>query len=426
MAKVEQLQCPSCGAREVSHISGINYHCDYCHSTFIVKNDNPNNGVNFNPPQPFDIKAASNKPIKIFVLITIIVSLMGVGISFFMVISSKETVNKSLSIFDNWQNWSVNNYSCLVGSKGAVVWLILKTQTNRLDSVKYQIRLIDPQTKKIISEHPLGKSMPWKELFNQSKIFDSDFYVDNDTIYNISEDGGIQGFGLYTGERLFGNEWFQNKFPQLKSGITKTEKQYYKKAVKISSANGDDFTYYLDSKQLLTKKEDEKKGNKESDLTENIYLTRTKKSELYLCTKRRRLNEGYYLEESYIKSFATNHSYYSDVKQIKKIGDAVFAMAVPIENYNNGLVLFYASDFSNQANGILALINNEGQFVWKNSDTIFKKIISDNTSDNIYLRFNLKNNLLVVNINNAGNQSVGINLETGKTLFVFNQSYNID
>lgn len=101
-------------------------------------------------------------------------------------------------------------------------------------------------------------------------------------------------------------------------------------------------------------------------------------------------------------------------------------MAVPIENYNNGLVLFYASDFSNQANGILALINNEGQFVWKNSDTIFKKIISDNTSDNIYLRFNLKNNLLVVNINNAGNQSVGINLETGKTLFVFNQSYNID
>ena len=85
-----------------------------------------------------------------------------------------------------------------------------------------------------------------------------------------------------------------------------------------------------------------------------------------------------------------------------------------------------ASDFSKQANGILALVNKEGQFVWKNTDTTFKKIISENTNENIYLRYNLKNNLIVININNAGNQSVGINLKTGKTQFVFSQSYSID
>ena len=426
MAKVEQLQCPSCGAREVSQISGINYQCDYCHSTFIVKNDNSFSGINFNQPTPIDIKSVSIKPIKTFVLIAIILALMGVGMSVFIMSSAKKSITTSIGIFGNWQNWSLDNYNCLAGTKGAVVWLVLKTQTNTLDSVKYQIRLINPQTKKIISEQALGNTKPWKELFNQSKIFDSEFFVGNDTIYNISEDAGIQGFDLYSGDRLFGNEWFQNKFPQLKSGITKTEKQYYKKAVKITSADGDDFIYYLDSKQLLTVKEDEKKGNKESDFTENIYLTRTKKSELYVCTKKRRLNEGYYLDESYIESLAANHSFYSDVKGIKKIGDAVYAKAVPIENYKNNLVLFYASDFSKQANGILALVNKEGQFVWKNADTTFKKIISENTNDNIYLRYNLKNNLMVININNAGNQSVGINLETGKTQFVFSQSYSID
>jgi len=116
----------------------------------------------------------------------------------------------------------------------------------------------------------------------------------------------------------------------------------------------------------------------------------------------------------------------SYIKDIKLLNDSVYAMAVPLNRSDKGLLFFYASNFSKHADGVLALVNKEGKFMWKNKDATFKKIVAENTSDNIYLRYNISDNLIVININNAGNQSIGVNLKTGKTEFVFNQSYTID
>ncbi|MBA2611735.1 MAG: hypothetical protein H0U95_07185 [Bacteroidetes bacterium] len=435
MAKIEQLTCPACGAHEVKSIGGVNYQCDYCHSTFIVKADNPFHKFNFDP----DIFSSQNvetinqmkitavKPVKLFVVIMVAVALIGVGVASFVLTTVSNATKSTSTFFGDWQKPNIDNYNCLVGSKGAVVWLVLKTQTNKLDSVKYLLRLIDPITKKIMVEEPLGKPKAWKELFNQSKQFDNDFYVANDTAYNISEDGGIQGFDLYTGKRLFGNEWFQSKFQQLKDGISKIDKQYYKKRVKLTSAAGDDLYYYLDSKLLIGEKEDEKAERDKPVFTEEIYLSQNKKSQLYLCNKQRRSNESYYISDSYIEQFKERSSYMRTyIKSIKPIGEALYAKALPINEYNNNLLFFYASDFSKNADGVLALVNKEGNFAWKNTDTTFKKIVKENTSDNIYLNYNLNKDLLVININNSGHQSVGVDLKTGKTKFVFKQSYSID
>lgn len=425
MAKVEQLKCPSCGATEVSHISGINYQCDYCHSTFLVKNENPFHQVH--PQKPINVTPVSIKPVKIIVVFAVLMAVVGVGVSVFVLSVSKSAISSSTSFLSDWQKPGVDNYNCLAGSKGAVVWLVVKTQTNKLDSVKYWLRLIDPVTKKIISEEPLGKPKAWKELFNQSKIFDSEYYVSNDTVYNVSEDGGIQGFSLYTGKRLFGNEWFEKRFPQLKEGLIKTDKEYYRNRIKISSAAGDDLYYYLDSKLLLTEKEAEKVNSEERVFEENIYLSQNKKAQLYLCNMKRNSGDSYNISDSYLEQFKSSNNYMSSyIKSIKPLSDSIYAMATPVKKYDDKLLFFYASNFSKHADGVLALVDKNGQFTWRNKDSTFKKIVSNNSSDNIYLRYNLGKDLIVININGSVNQSVGVNLKTGKTQFIFNQSYSLD
>lgn len=425
MAKVEQLKCPSCGASEVSHISGINYQCNYCNSTFLVKNENSFHQVH--SEKPINVTPINVKPAKVLIVIAVFMAIVGMGVSFFVMSVSKSTISSGTSIFSDWQKPGVDNYNCLAGSKGAVVWLVIKTQTNKLDSVKYWLRLVDPVTKKTIAEEPLGKPKAWKELFKQSNIFDSEFFVSNDTAYNVSEDGGIQGFDLYTGKRLFGNEWFEKKFPLLKEGITKSNKEFYRNRVKLSSAAGDDLYYYLDSKLLLTDKEAEKANSEERVFEENIYLSQNKKAKLYLCNMKRNSSDSYVISDSYIEQFNSNNKYMSSyIKEMKPLGDSVYAMATPIKKYNDKLLFFYASNFSKHADGVLALVNKDGQFAWKNKDTTFKKIVANNSSDNIYLRYNLGRDIIVININGSVNQSVGVNLKTGKTQFVFNQSYYLD
>lgn len=425
MAKVEQIKCPACGASEVSHISGINYQCDYCHSTFILKQDNPIHQINFDIPKNIDLKPIPIKPIVTIVAVIFMFVIIGIGASVFYFVGAKKD-KPVIEFLGDWQKPGLDNYNCLVGSKGAIVWLVLKTQTNKLDSVKYFLRLVDPVTKKIVSEQPLGKPKAWKELFNQSNVFDSEFFVSNDTAYNVSEIGGIQGFDLYTGKFLFGNEWFEKKYPLLKDGITKASKEYYKDRLKITSAAGDDLYYYFASKQLLTKEQDEAREKEERVYSEDIYLTRNKKSRLYLCNMQRRSTDGFVIDESYLEVFNSHGASYSYIKGVKPVNDSVYPMAVPIQKINDGLLFFYASNFSKKANGILALVNKDGNFLWKNSDTTFKKLVQENSSDNLYIKYKLAKDLIVIDVYNSRNQSVGVNLKTGKTQFVFSQSYTLD
>lgn len=425
MAKVEQLKCPSCGATEVSHVSGINYQCDYCNSTFLVKNENSSYQLNLDPQK---INAIPFKPAtKLIVFFAVLVALMGVGMSLFIISPSKDSIKNSTSFSSEWQKPSIDNYNCFAGSKGAVVWLVLKTRANKLDSVKYWLRIVNPVTKKTIAEEPLGKAKAWKELFSHSREFDNEYYVSNDTAYNVSEDGGIQGFDLYSGKKLFDNEWFEKQFPQLKDGIIKTNKEYYRNRIKISSASGNDWYYYLNSKLLLNEKEVEKLNSEEKVFEENIYLSQNKKSQLYLCMMKRNSGDSYNISDSFVEQFKSYNNYISSyIKNIKLLSDSVYPMATPLEKYNDKLLFFYASNFSKHADGVLALVDKTGQFIWRNNDTIFKKIVTNNTSDNLYIKYSLGRDLIVINIIGSINQSVGVNLMTGKTQFVFNQSYTID
>lgn len=456
MSKVEQLTCPACGAHDVSQISGVNYQCNYCNSVFIVKDDNPFSGFNKNKTSfsglskeeileklkkgeiPFSSESTTTfhttvdvnvqrkpvaKPARSAGIVAVVVILILVGAGAAVFTLKSKSGSKNNGSLDGWKTPNIYNYNCLVGSKGAVVWLLLKARANTSDSVKYWLRLIDPTTKKIIAEGPLGQSTAWQEPFHLSKQFDSEFYVVNDTAYNISEDGGMQAFDLYSGKKLLGNEWFETKFPELKDGIAKLDKQYYKKRVKLTTASGDKFYYYPDTKLLIDKKAGDKSDPDKPVFSEDIYLSRTQKSQLYLCNMKRGKDDDFYVSENYVEQFKSHSpNLYSNIKSIRSIGDVVYAKALPLQENDHQLLFFYATGFSKNAGGVLALVNKEGVFSWKNTDTTFKKVINGNRGDNIYLDYHLNKNFMVINLNNNGYQSIGVDLKTGKTQFVFQQS----
>ena len=255
---------------------------------------------------------------------------------------------------------------------------------------------------------------------------DGEFYNMNDTLYNVSEEGGIQLFNLYTGERLGGNELFENKFKRLNVGISKTEKQYYKHAVKVSTNTGDDFIYFFKLRLLIQADSEHSVLAKYKVFSEDIYLKKNKKSNLFLVSMKRMPNDNYYLDDYYIERYFSNPSYFKDeIKEFRAINDSVFPKATPICKYNDCLVFFYSSDFSNHGNGILALVSKEGKVKWRNSDTLFKKIVKKNGGDNFYIPLQQNGDFLIFNLTNSGYQSIGIDLKSGITQFVYNQSYLI-
>jgi hypothetical protein len=427
MGYTERLKCPSCGSGKVSSISGINYQCDACSNTFIFKQ------------HPVQISQDSSslpandvvKPKFVFKKLLLVISgLVGMGIaglSAFLHTTSSESKTFVAVNNNQWGKPNLESYNCFAGSKGATIWLILKKQTNVLDSVSYTLRILNPETKQLITEEPVGKPITWKDKFNQYKRFDTEFYALNDTLYNVSEEGGLQGFDLYSGKKLIDNTWLEAKFTPLKDGIVKTEKQYYKKRVKIRTVSGDDFFYHLNTRQLLSETESDNQYWNNYVISENIYLTNTLKSELYLCTAKRNEGQTFYIETQNINYYLTHpKSTNPFFKTIKKKSDSIYPKALPIMKYNNDLLFFYASNFSKKANGILALVAKDGSFRWQNNDSLLKKIVKENANDNFYINYQVKNNLLVINYVGANYQSMGVNLVTGKTQFVFNQSYIIN
>lgn len=426
MTEVKQLQCPACGANEVKQISGSNYRCDYCHSTFQVKDDDPfadfvkaaRNGsgtttssstttttINITRPK------RQNKKGALVAGIVIPLVAMGAALSVISITGKAKQQAKGA-----WQGPAVSEYDCFAGSKGAVAWLLLKNQTSGLDSVKYSLRLIDPATGKTLATQPLGGARAWKDLFHWSDEFDNDYYVHNDTVYNVSDNGGIQGFDLYTGRRLFGSEHFVNRFAGLKDGIAKVEKAYYRHGLRITSAAGDGYTYYFDTGRLLSKEEEKHSQKEAAGLTSGIYLSEGKKPQLYAATMQRDVRSGQRIAPYEVENWK---GLGKRIKSLQLLSDTVYAKAQPLSAYKGGLLFFYATDYTKNANGVLQLTDAQGHTAWQNRDAAFKTLLEGNGSSELSLNYQMAADLLVLNSQGSPRQSIGVDLKTGNTLFVY-------
>lgn len=426
MTEVKQLQCPACGANEVKQISGGDYRCDYCHSTFKVKEDDPfadfikaaqgqssqthTSSSTFTTTINVTRPKQRNKKGALVAGVVISMVALGAALSVISITGKAKALAKGA-----WQGPTVSDYHCFAGSRGAVAWLLLKDQTSSLDSVKYSLRLVNPANAQVLATEPLGGARAWKDLFHWSDEFDNDYYVQRDTVYNVSDNGGIQGFDLYTGRRLFGSERFTSRFAELKEGIAKVDKEYYHDAIKISTSGGDDYLYSFTGGQLLGK---EKGGHRHGQdaMVQVIYLSRGRKPQLYTATMERSMPDNYFLESYDIENW---RSLGKRIKSLALISDTAYAKAQPLSAYKGGLLFFYVTDFTKDAGGVLQRTDAQGHTAWQNRDAAFKPLLDGNKDSELSLNYQMAGDLLVLNSHGSPGQSIGVDLKTGKTLFVY-------
>lgn len=422
MTQVNKIQCPSCGASSVFKLNTEEYKCNYCQTNFIV-DDKVANNPTF---QSTGAKTGLNKIGCIVVGIAAFIFIM-IGVSVFLGIKKSSSAKKSFNtILKSWNSPSVSSYMVFVGSKGPVIWEVMEETTKKLDSIKHSIRIVDPYNNVIKVNRQYGETTTWRDNINFYDKLDYDFLLFNDTLYNGSSIGGIQAFDLYSGKQLLNNSFFEQKYPQLKTGIVKVRPQLYYSNFTISTNEGDDYYYYPERHLLRTKSEEDEAYKTDTITAQNFFFSEGKKAYLYLAIKKEERSRTFTLSDYYIEGYQKKDSYYKNYfKKLVKISDKVYPCAQRLIGNKETVVFAYLSDFSKNANLIIEKIDANGKTLWQNSDKELLSFIKNFTSTNLYLKYSYNGSQIVV-FDNSPYKSIGINLNTGKTTFVHTEGYNID
>lgn len=427
MTTSKKIECPACGASGHFKHDGSEYECDYCHTSFKVGENKANdflNAINRARTQPRSelvIHSQSKKSSFIIVSFVFLV-IISIGISVFFSIK-----NSGKNVFSHWQSPSIKRYIAFTGSKGPIVWEILEQSSSGLDSSKHTLRIIDPIKNKLLVEKTFGEITTWKENFNYDKKLNDDFLLINDTLYNGSEDGGLQVFDIYSGQKLLDNKYFENKYPQLKDGIIKVESRLSNNEFIISTKTGDEFYFYPIQRFITTK--EELKNIHETDTTTEckFYFSEGKKCNLYTATIKKTHHDNGYLDERYIKGYSENDRFYKDhFKNLNKVNDKIYPHAQRLITKKDFIVCVYTADFSKNPAPIVEKIDNHGKVIWRNQDTALKMFTKNFSSNNLYLNFSTSDKDIVFYNSGALYHSLGINLNTGKTIFVHVQGNNLN
>lgn len=396
--------------------------CNYCQSTFeVTATASKSNPVSFGTTNAKPINPVAGKIIA-FVFIGVFVAMMGVGVSVFIFTKNNAT-NPVEQIFSEWQKPYIHHYECFVGSKGPVAWAVMQQTRNRLDSVKYKINIIDPSSKKVLAEKDYLPQMTWKESFNVSKKIDNEFVLINDLAYNSSEENLICAFDIYTFEKKEDAETIKKKFPELSSGISKTELIRYKNAFKLTTNDGDEFVYYPARNILRKQKEDDMSYRTDTSTVYQIYLRENENhKQLWLIKQiidasRNEMDVyGYGLEE-----IANGKNSRGPVKSAKQISEKKFFKAQGLTRFKNNYILVYAENLSKKAKVILESFNSEGKSNWQLIHPDLQ-ILIESPFQTLNCDYSTNGKTLVININGANRKSVCFDLESGKHLWTFSPS----
>jgi hypothetical protein len=431
VSQVKKITCPSCGANSVFKVNAVEYKCNYCQTAFRLEPGSPHG------PPDLDQKfatlkelnainpAQAKKVVRIAAVVGLSIVLFIIGMAVAIFSAAEKTSNASAS--SSWQQPSLNMYVAFAGTKGAVIWELLEYSGTKLDSTKHLLRLIDAGTGAVLAEKPFGETTTWKENFNFRKRFDPDFLLLRDTLYNGSEDGGLQAFDLYTGNKLLSNSDFAKKYPQLKTGITKVEARLYNQQFIFYTGSGDEY-YYYPARNIFREKAQEDQAYRYDTVTRrNFYLSEGQKPSLYLITRQERIHERGIISRHTLEQYENGDRYLKkQFKTYEKLGDKIYPCAQRLISTKDFLILAYLSDFSKKPQLLIEKINANGKSLWQNRDTALAAFISNLTPDNLHLNYNYSNSEIVLYRSSSVNRSVGINLLNGKTSFVHTQGYIMD
>lgn len=440
MSAVKQIQCPACGASSTFKQTDGSYRCNYCQSTFELKDDPSKDQKNKDLRELIQSKQKlskedvlkaiqANQPAiasagkKLGCVISIFALVLFAGISFFIFFTVNKSMKESgIDMFSDWQKPSLNIYQSFVGSKGPVIWEISQQTRNKLDSAKYSIEIIDPQTKSVLAGKPVFETMTWTESFNFSKMLDGQFFQMGDIAYNCSEENGLIGYNIYDFSEEVTEETLGKKYPELTSGISKASFMWYKKAFNITTNKGDEFVYYPETNLLRTKKKDDNSYRSDTLTDTKVYLSSEKQARLFLIRRRGdktrdeldindRIANDYDKQKGFYKS-----SYH--ISQFKQINERVFFKSQPLLRINGALVFVYVDDLSKKAKVHLECVSQDGKTVWINSDEVLQEL-KKSTGDNLSFEYRHNNEFITISLWGAKRKTHCFDLKTGKLVWSY-------
>lgn len=435
MNTIKKIQCSSCGATSVFKLHDDVYKCNYCQTEFKVETGTAKTQSDLRAAlhqlkkeatENAMLQPAKAKRIGCGIAIAVIIFTMSVvGFVFYKV--SKQTGAGINSIITGWQTPSINKYVAFTGSKGPVVWEILESSRTVLDSAKHTLRIIDPKTNKILIEKPFGEVTTWSDNFKWSNRLSHEFLLLNDTLYNGSEEGGMQAFNLYTGERILSNLDFEKKYSQLKDGIAKVESRVYNNHYVFYTNSGDELYYYPLRNTLRDKKAEDISYKTDTITQQNFFLSDQKKCSLYLVTQKESFNQRSQISESEVKNYEEGGHYArKQYKKLQRLGDRYYPCAQRLISNKDFIILAYLSDFSKKAKPIIEKIDASGKSIWMNQDTALKPFVENFSSDNLSFPYYYSPREIVLYNNAAVHRAIGIDVNSGKTTFTHSQGYNIE
>lgn len=430
MSAIKQIQCPTCGANSTFKQVDGSYRCNYCQSNFELKE-------NFQQSQPrpkqttVTFNSPDLKPVKRGCGISVLaglIALIAAGIAFFVSVKESSTFAGGLdSVFMDWQKPSLNIYQSFVGSKGPIIWEISSQTRNKLDSARYSIEIIDPQTKSVLHKQPVFETMTWTESFGFSKKLNGQFFQMGDIAYNCSEENGLIGYDIYNFDIVVNEETLGKKYSELSSGISKASFMWYKVAFTITTNKGKEFVYYPKTDLLRTKHKDDNSFQSDAITDTKIYLSDQKQAQLYLITRKQdKTRDELNVPANMATQYEKNKNFYKhthNISYMQKLSERVFFKSEPLFRNNGNLVFLYVDDLSKKAKVHLECVDMEGNSMWKNNDEILQEL-KKNNSDRLSFEYRHNNEFLTISLWGAKRKTHCFDLKTGKLVWSYSPEKN--
>lgn len=424
MAEIRKIQCPSCGSNSTYKLFDGNYKCNYCQSNFMVNEGQQQRPAASNRA-PVSVPAANAKKIVLLAAGVFVVMVMGMAGFYLTKTQTSADFPEETMVPALQKQPEIKMTKAFVGSEGSVVWIIYE-QSRPGDSLYYELLAVDPQTNSVKGKQiivPLFKS---NGSFNLIQKLGYRFWQYDNLAYCISDDDGFVAYNIYTGKKEVSTALLTEKFPELRSGILKTEQDPSGNIFNVTTTTGDVFKFDPRSQTLITPPNPEKR--KEEPVTSELYLSDGLKHNLYLFTKR---GSGFpivfssFVQESRLpKPGGSKTNNVKDIFgniHIERVSEKNYFRAQPLlKDTDRNLLVLYKTDLSEKSPVILESVNTEGKTNWSLKDTSFLTIAKAISTEDLGCEYTFSGNTLIINLFKDGYQYIAIDIKTGKVLWRFN------
>jgi len=428
------IECPKCGGNTPIKLSSTEYKCAYCDSLFHVnvekQRSTPIEGTNERPFEKYKrmqqagtydpLKTAKKIRIFVFVFVFLMVGI-GLLVSYLAmqnVNNLNTTITAGIPQTDGWQQPVVNRFYVFEGSKGPVIWSVIQQTKQGLDSARYYISLTDPVNNKEIVTTQILQTMTWDESFHFSDMW-GEIEAYGDTVWIASNDNGIHGRSLYSGEIMADENYMSKTFKELESGVSKATYQSYRHVYELLTDDG--FTYLFIPSEMKIMKEDKFNNNKEK-VFKTFYVISGENRPFLLRiheeTEKYRFNPKTHI---FNPGQHKNNIYGNKRSEIDSVRtkDPLFGVKI-LWSDDESVMVMYRESLKKESDVHVTLFNSDGTGKW---DIKGKKLKNFNKvySDDMYFNTSYSENEIALYHTSAKKIAIGIDIKTGKVNWSFEE-----